>query len=356
MKIRQILLFAILLIAFGVCHAQTSMSTLIGKVVDENGMPIEYVSVAVFDADKVLTGSVTDNEGGFVVRVPVRTEEYLLSVQFIGYNKHEALVKADRPNVNLGNIVLNDNAVSLNAVEVVGKADAHTSNIERTNINVAANINASQGTALDILATSANVSVSNGTIAIRGNSNILVLLDGVPTTMTDLSAIPASSIQNIEILTNPDASYDSEGTGGIVNIVSKKEKASGTSGVVSASYGFNHFATGNAAVAFNTPKASYRINYSTRYEDDVLNSTLDRLIHQSGNQTHQQMQSTRYVFNTNVGLAADFRINKRNTLSATLNCIIPRLKTAVTWYLSQAFSITSRATRPSLKKSLCTTL
>ena len=325
MKIRQILLFAILLIAFGVCHAQTSMSTLIGKVVDENGMPIEYASVAVFDADKVLTGSVTDNEGGFVVRVPVRTEEYLLSVQFIGYTKHEALVKADRPNVNLGNIVLNDNAVSLNAVEVVGKADAHTSNIERTNINVAANINASQGTALDILATSANVSVSNGTIAIRGNSNILVLLDGVPTTMTDLSAIPASSIQNIEILTNPDASYDSEGTGGIVNIVSKKEKASGTSGVVSASYGFNHFATGNAAVAFNTPKASYRINYSTRYEDDVLNSTLDRLIHQSGNQTHQQMQSTRYVFNTNVGLAADFRINKRNTLSATLNCIVPRL-------------------------------
>lgn len=318
-------MFTILLIAFGVCHAQTNMSTLIGKVVDEKGMPIEYASVAVFDADKVLTGSVTDNEGGFVVRVPVRTEEYLLSVQFIGYAKHEALVKADRPNVNLGNIVLNDNAILLNAVEVVGKADAHTSNIERTNINVAANINASQGTALDILATSANVSVSNGTIAIRGNSNILVLLDGVPTTMTDLSAIPASSIQNIEILTNPDASYDSEGTGGIVNIVSKKEKASGTSGVVSASYGFNHFATGNAAVAFNTPKGSYRINYSTRYEDDVLNSTLDRLIHQSGNQTHQQMQSTRYVFNTNVGLAADFRINKRNTLSATLNCIIPRL-------------------------------
>ena len=116
MKTRQFLLFTILLIAFGVCYAQTNMSTLIGKVVDENGMPIEYASVAVFDADKVLTGSVTDNEGGFVVKVPVRTEEYLLSVQFIGYTKHEALVKADRPNVNVGSIVLNDNAVSLNAV------------------------------------------------------------------------------------------------------------------------------------------------------------------------------------------------------------------------------------------------
>lgn len=325
METRQFLLFTILMLSFGVGHAQTNMSTLSGKVVDENSTPIEYASVAVFDADKVLTGSVTDSNGGFVIKVPVRTEEYLLSVQFIGFTKYEAPVKADRSNVNLGSIVLNGSAVSLNAVEVVGKADAHTSNIERTNINVAANINASQGTALDILATSANVSVGNGTISIRGNSNVLVLLDGVPTTMTDLSAIPASSIQNIEILTNPDASFDSEGTGGIVNIVSKKGKASGTSGVVSASYGFNHFVTGNAAVAFNTPKASYRINYSTRYEDDVVNSTLDRLIHQSGNQTHQQMQSTRYVFNTNVGLGADFRINNRNTLSATLNCIIPRL-------------------------------
>ena len=318
-------MFALLLIAFGVGHAQTNMATVSGKVIDKNNLPIEYASVAVFDAEKVLTGSVTDNEGGFVIKVPVRTEEYLLSVQFIGYTKHEVRIKADRPNVNLGNIVLNENAVSLNAVEVVGKADAHTSNIERTNINVAANLNATQGTAIDILATSSNVSVNNGTIAIRGNSNVLVLLDGVPTTMTDLSAIPASSIQNIEILTNPDASYDSEGTGGIVNIVSKKEKDSGTNGIVSASYGFNHFVTGNASVAFNTPKASYRVNYSTRYEDDVLNSTLDRLIHESGNQTHQQIQSTRYVFNTNVGLGADFRIDKRNTLSATLNCIIPRL-------------------------------
>ena len=336
MKTRQFILFALLLFTFGVCRAQTNMATLSGKVIDENGLPIEYASVAIFDAEKVLTGSVTDNEGCFVIKIPVRTEEYLLSVQFVGYTKQEVSIKADRPNVNLGNIVLNDNAVSLNAIEVVGKADAHTSNIERTNINVAANINASQGTAIDILATSSNVSVNNGTIAIRGNSNVLVLLDGVPTTMTDLSAIPASSIQNIEILTNPDASYDSEGTGGIVNIVSKKEKAPGTNGVVSANYGFNHFVTGNASVAFNTPKASYRINYSTRYEDDVVNSTLDRLIHESGNQTHQQIQSKRYVFNTNVGMGADFRIDKRNTLSATLNCIIPRLN--IQQYLHNTYS------------------
>lgn len=127
MKTRQFILFALLLFTFGVCRAQTNMATLSGKVIDENGLPIEYASVAIFDAEKVLTGSVTDNEGCFVIKIPVRTEEYLLSVQFVGYTKQEVSIKADRPNVNLGNIVLNDNAVSLNAIEVVGKADAHTS-------------------------------------------------------------------------------------------------------------------------------------------------------------------------------------------------------------------------------------
>ena len=69
-------------------------------------------------------------------------------------------------------------------------------------------------------------------ISIRGNRNILVLLDGVPTTVGDLAVIPAANIKNIEIITNPDASYDSEGTGGIINIVSKRSGVKGFSGVM----------------------------------------------------------------------------------------------------------------------------
>ena len=81
----------------------------------------------------------------------------------------------------------------------------------------------SKGTAIDILRSASSVSVSNDEIAIRGNKNILVLMDGVPTTASDLSTIPAANIQSIEVITNPDASHDAGGTGG--NIISKRNRA-----------------------------------------------------------------------------------------------------------------------------------
>jgi outer membrane receptor protein involved in Fe transport len=186
-------------------------------------------------------------------------------------------------------------------------------------------MSSSKGSAIDVLNSASSVTISNDVISIRGNSNILVLIDGIPTTVSDLSAIPAANIKNIDIITNPDASYDAGGTGGIINIVSKKGSTKGFSGVVAANYGFNHFVTSNAAFTFNRPKASYRFTYNTKYEDDVVNTTLDRTLHHSGTKTLQQMQATRYTYNNNIGLGADFRINKKNTLNLDLKCIIPRL-------------------------------
>ena len=67
---------------------------------------------------------------------------------------------------------------------------------------------------------SINIDAENK-VYLRGNSNILILLDGLPTTVTSLNSLPSSNVDNIEIITNPDAKYDAEGTGGIINIVTK---------------------------------------------------------------------------------------------------------------------------------------
>ena len=325
MPTRLYTLLMVWILLHGVCHGQKNTSAVSGKVVDENSLPIEYASVAVYNADKVVVGTVTDSLGEFTIKVPVSVDACRLAVNFVGYAGPEVMFRAVQPRVDMGVITLKNDAVVLNGVVVYGKADAHQSNIERTRISAAAIVNASKGTALDILTTSSAVSVSRDAIAVRGNSNVLILLDGIPTTVTDLSTIPAANIKDIEIVTNPDASYDSEGTGGIINIISKKERAAGLSGVVSANYGFSHFANGNAAISYNTPRASYRFNYNTRYEDDVLDGTLDRQVFASDSHTHQQMQSRRYVFNTNIGIGADFRIDRRNTLSIDLKGMLPRL-------------------------------
>ena len=305
--------------------AQNNISSIKGKVLDENEAPLPYVSVAVYQDDKIITGAITNDEGIFTLKVQQSEEELRLTFDFIGYVKEEIKIIPNKAKIEVNDVVLKENVVMLDDVVVSSTAVSHKSTVEHTSINASANITSSKGSALDILSASSSVSIQNEEISIRGNKNILVLMDGVPTTITDLSTIPAANIKSIDVITNPDASYDSEGTGGIINIIMKKESAKGFSGVFAANYGFNHFVTGNAGFSYNSKKASYRFNYNTKYEDDIINSSLTRLMKESGSLITQQMQSNRYTFNNNVSLGADFRINKKNTVTVDLKYMSPRL-------------------------------
>ena len=305
--------------------AQNNISSIKGKVIDENDSPLPYVSVAVYHDDKIITGAITNDEGIFALKVQQSHEELRLTFDFIGYVKKEIKIIPNKAKIEVDDVVLKENVVMLDDVVVSSTAVSHKSTVEHTTINASANIASSKGSALDILSASSSVSIQNEEISIRGNKNILVLMDGVPTTITDLSTIPAANIKSIDVITNPDASYDSEGTGGIINIIMKKESAKGFSGVLAANYGFNHFVTGNAGFSYNSKKASYRFNYNTKYEDDIINSSLTRLMKESGSLIKQQMISDRYTFNNNVSIGADFRINKKNTLTVDLKYMSPKL-------------------------------
>ena len=322
-KILFILLIALFFTSVDI-SAQHTKCNIIGTVLDENQEPISYVSVAIY-SEKPVAGVVTDNDGLFSLNVPQSDNTYRLTINFVGYAKYETKITPNRPNINLGTITLNEQAITLGEVEVTAKEMAQKSAIEHTTINAASNHASSKGSAIDILRASSAVTIANDEISIRGNNNVLVLIDGIPTTVSDLSTIPAVNIKNIDIITNPDASHDADGTGGIINIVSKKSTKQGWSGMVSANYGFNHFANGNIALSYNTAKTSWRFSYNSKYEEDVITSTLDRHIKSTGHHTFQQMEATRYTFNNNISLGADFRFNPKNRLNIDLKCIIPRL-------------------------------
>lgn len=322
---KYLLLSFILLILNINIFAQNNISLIKGKVTDENDLTLPYVSVAVYQDNRIITGSITNDDGVFTLKVQRSDKEICLTFDFVGYVKEEMRLIPDKATFNIGDIILKENVVMLDNVVVSSTAVSHKSTVEHTTINASANMASSKGSALDILSTSSSVSIQNEEISIRGNKNILVLMDGIPTTITDLSTIPAANIKSIDVITNPDASYDSEGTGGIINIIMKKENAKGFSGAAAANYGFNHFVTGNAAFSYNGRNTSYRFNYNTKYEDDVINSSLYRFMKESGNIIKQQMISDRYTFNNNVSLGADFRINKKNTLTLDFRYMSPNL-------------------------------
>ena len=299
--------------------------TVTGQIIDENQVSVPYASVAVYKGEKPLAGAVTGDDGKFKLSMPQSNSPLLLAVEFIGYTKHTQSLLPDKSEIHLGAIILKEDAISLEGVVVEAKEAAQKSNVEHTTINASANMASSKGTALDILRSAAAVSISNEEISIRGNKNILVLMDGVPTTASDLSTISAGNIKSIDVITNPDASHDASGTGGIINIISKKTSAEGFSGMVAANYGFNHFVTANAAFAYNKGKNSYRFSYNTKYEDDQVNTTLQRYLKGTGYNLNQQLQANRYTYNNNITLGADFKLNSRNRISIDAKCILPRI-------------------------------
>ena len=321
--IRLILLAILCLPVYS--FAQQAKCTVSGRIIDDQKSPVAYASVAVYKDNSPLTGTITDNEGKFTLKVAQSVDSYQLVVEFIGYSKVRQEIVPDKSQLNLGAIVLKEDAISLEGASVSAKEVVQKATVEHTTINASANMASSKGTAVDILRSASSVSILNDEISIRGNSNILVLMDGVPTTASDLSTIPAGNIKSIEVITNPDASHDASGTGGIINIISKKTSAKGFSGIIAANYGFNHFVTANAAFSYNKPKASYRFSYNTKYEDDVVNTSLQRNIKATGYNVLQQMVATRYTYNNNIGLGADFRIDSRNRLSIDAKCILPRI-------------------------------
>ena len=337
----RILSYAILLFLPLYAAAQQSKCAISGLITDAQDVPVAYASAVVYDDAKPVAGTITDDNGKFTLKIPQSTEVYEFVVEFIGYKRYTFNLTPDKQNIDLGRIILEEEAISLIGAAVTAKEASHKSTVEHTTINAATNMASDKGTAIDILRNASAVTISNDEISIRGNSNILVLMDGIPTTASDLSTIPAGNIKSIEVITNPDASHDASGTGGIINIISRKNSLEGFSGLVSANYGFNHFVTANAAFSYNKPKASYRFSYNTKYEDDVVNTTLQRNIKESGNEVVQKMQAARYTYNNNIALGADFRVNPKNRLAIDLKCILPRINIKQDLHSTSIVSLTT---------------
>ncbi|MBR9997894.1 MAG: TonB-dependent receptor [Cyclobacteriaceae bacterium] len=243
----KILTTILLLLIFFTTHVAGNVSgTISGKVIDdETGDPLEYVSVAVYDAknESLITGTITDADGQFSIK-GITQGEYYLEVTFIGYDKRvkkEIDIEAGRTEVQVGDIVLPRSAEQLDEVQVVADEMGVEYKIDRKVINVSQQLTAASGSAVDILENVPSITVDvDGNVALRGSTGFMVLIDGRPTVLEPseaLQQIPANTIENIEIITNPSAKYNPDGTAGIINIITKKDKLKGLSGTANLNGG-----------------------------------------------------------------------------------------------------------------------
>lgn len=247
-KIRTMIMF--FLFATGYVLAQPGQSSdnrISGTVFDSiTGELIEYANIillAVNDSS-LVTGTVTDLYGEFNI-TNVRIGSYFLDVRFIGYEDKRFNIEIidSKPEVNLGKISISPSAINLENVIVEGDRSPVTYHIDKKVVDVTKMQTVISGNAADVLENVPSVTVDiEGNVSLRGSTNFTVLIDGRPSVMNAqdaLQQIPASSIEKIEIITNPSAKYDPDGTAGIINILLKKNENVGMSGILNTNVGLN---------------------------------------------------------------------------------------------------------------------
>jgi outer membrane cobalamin receptor len=254
-----LLVTAIVILAAGLLAAQPPGGTIKGVVVDATaGTPLEYANVILFDkrSGSQVDGTISHGDGHFRI-TPVRPGIYDLEIKFMGYEVEKVEgVRVIPPeiNVDLGTIGLQRSVIALEEVEVSAEKPEMVFKIDKKVINVDKQLTATSGTAIDVLENVPSVSVDiEGNVTLRGSSSFTVLLDGRPTVLEPsevLQQIPASTIDNIEIITNPSAKYDPDGISGIINIVTKKSALEGISGIVNGSGGLDYKYGGDFLLTF----------------------------------------------------------------------------------------------------------
>lgn len=311
--------------------AQQNHCKVSGVVSAANDHTLPYASVYISKHDSVIDGTLTNQEGRFEIEIAQTKDSCLLTVVFMGYKTKQLPIVANTSQVSLGTILMEATSQQLEEVYVTAKqggngstyVDVTTTRLQPT--DATAWMGGSIG---DVLRTEPSVTIDpSGNVSLRGNGNVLLLLDGVPTNLGSIDAIPSSNVASIDIIKNPNATYDAEGTGGIINIVTKKGVARGLSGMVAVNYGFNHFTNGSLALNYTKNKFAFRFNYQLKYEDDLNKGYLYRYYRTTGDSLSQQIHALRTTFNNNVALGFTVKPDLKTTIDFDLRLIIPRLNT-----------------------------
>ncbi|WP_113663800.1 outer membrane beta-barrel family protein [Pedobacter nanyangensis] len=235
--------------------------------------PVEYATVSLINAKtaKAVNGGLTDAKGKVSIQ-NIAPGDYKLVVGFIGYATKTLAVKTtpEKPDNNIGNVFLAGSSNTLSEVTIEGKKNVIENKIDRMVYNAEADATNAGGDATDVMRKVPMLSVDiNGNVQLRGSA-VRVLINGKPSgTMANsvadaLKMIPADQIKNVEVITNPSAKYDAEGSGGIINIITKKSNAEGVSGSVNASAGTRQN-TGNFNVTAKTGRFSTNAAFGGMY-------------------------------------------------------------------------------------------
>ncbi|MEJ2162688.1 MAG: TonB-dependent receptor [Robiginitalea sp.] len=297
-----------------------------GKVIDKIlGQPVPYASIVIKKASdqNTLTGGITTEEGIFIIE-KLPEGNYILEVQFMGYRTHTTpfhITKKDKK-VSMGTITLEEESTELNEVELVAERTTIEQKIDRKVVNVGKDLTTTGATAADIMNNipSLNVNQQTGELSLRGNTNVRVMVDGKLTNVPVdqlLRQIPSTSIKSIELITNPSAKYNPDGTTGLINIILHKNANIGFNGNANMGLTKGIEAKFNSSVDLNYRNGKFNLYGS--YGNNIGKYVNDGFIFRETENSLQEFD----FFNNNKSYlykaGMDFYLNDSHTISFFTN-------------------------------------
>lgn len=241
-----------------------------GIIKDEQGKALQSATISLLRSkDSSLAKSAVSDQNGLYEFVNTKPGKYFISASLVGHAKiNSAAFDIAQADVNVPALTLSISSTPINEVVVQSKKPFIETKIDKTVVNVEASPSSAGASAMDILEKSPGISVnSDGAISLRGKAGVIVMLDGKPSYMsaTDLANLlknmPASALDQVEIMTNPSSRYDASGNSGIINIKTKKGKNNGFNGSVTLGATVGLFKPVDALYVIPKSQNSFNFNY-----------------------------------------------------------------------------------------------
>jgi len=326
-------LFASPVFAQSAGDSTKKVGSITGKLTDAKGQPVSYATVTLMHLDSsVVNGDLSQDDGSFHI-APTGIGNFLLRIQSIGVATKtiNVQVTADAPDKDMGKIKIAETDNVLKDEVVTGERPVVEMHVDKKVFNVEKNTTTAGGSAADVLQNVPSVSVDpDGNVSLRGKSDVTILIDGKPATLlgsdvaSALLTMPAGSIESVEVITNPGAKYDAQGSTGIINIVTKKDGRFGINGTATLGAGTHDKYNGNLGLNIHKGKWGGFVNSSFRLNPNWNNVTTNRYNKTRDSsgyyQNFQTAEDAPRQFNGSFNsIGATFDPDKNNSFSLTEN-------------------------------------
>ncbi len=239
------ILLTSLFFSIATLNGQNTTIEIVGKVIEgDTNQPIAYATVAILEnkTSKPITGGITGDDGTFFINVS--SVDFYIEVSFMGYGtKTIDTFEIDKDKIDLKTIVLEENQQTLDEVLVRAEKSQTEFKLDKRVFNVGKDLSSTGASVFEVLNNVPSVNVNiEGEVSLRGNQGVQILINGKPSVIASndgnaLGTITADMIEKIEVITNPSAKYDAQGTSGIINIVIKKSDKKGLNGSATLNFG-----------------------------------------------------------------------------------------------------------------------